>query len=336
MKNLSLGYKIAFIINNVFALLLLLSYLTVFISPAVFPVSGVLNFSIPILWIINALFVILWLLKLKRQLILSVIVMALGWFQLRHIFVIPSQVKYAEKGIKVMSYNVMQFYSKTDKRKSTYLEISEFINNENIDVLCFQEYNTKKENLFPEYIYRTPNNDSNSINSIILSKYPIIKYQNYGFGISNNSGVFADITINSDTIRVFSVHFESLNIRQDADALNSEPKDKLVKRLSKTFERQINQLKESENDILNSPFPVVLAADMNNTALSHLYRGLKNLHFKDTFVESGQYYGKTYSFFELPVRIDMIFIDEGLKSIDFKNYNIDFSDHEPVMAEIGL
>ncbi len=336
MKRLSFGNKIIFIVNNVFAILLLLSYLTVFISPADFPISGVLNFSIPLLWMLNGLFVIFWLIKLKKQILLSGIIMAIGWFQVQNLFVLPTGETKTENGIKVMSYNVMQFYSLKEKQKSTFQNINDFLKAEAPDVICFQEYKIEKTNLFQDYQFRVINNDSANLKTVILSKYRIINDKHYGFGSSNNSAVFADIVINNDTLRVFSIHFESLNLKQDIQMLQEEPNRRLAKRLSRSFSRQILQIEEIEKDIINSPYPVVLSADMNNTAFSHLYKRITDLGLKDTFVESGEYYGRTFNFFGLPVRIDMIFVDPELRSIHFKNYDVDFSDHKPVMAEIGL
>lgn len=336
MKSLSFGCKVLFFINNIFAFCLLISYLTAFISPGNYPITGILNFSIPFLWGINGFFALIWLLKLKKHLFLSLIIMAIGWFQMKNIFVIPSNTSYAKKGIKVMSYNVMQFYSLKEKRKSTYKEIEKFIDKENIDILCFQEFKAENDNIFPNFKYKLINNDSTQLKTSILSKYPIINQHHYDFGISNNSGVYADVVLKNDTIRVFSVHFESLNLRQDIDQFTDEPKNRLLKRLSRTFKRQIEQLNEIQNEIKTSPYPVIFSADMNNTALSHLYRRLNKLNLKDTFTESGSLYGKTFSFFDIPVRIDMIFIDDALTSLQFKNYKVDYSDHRPVMAEIGL
>ena len=74
---------------------------------------------------------------------------------------------------------------------------------------------------------------------------------------------------------------------------------------------------------------------MNNTAYSWDYTNIKN-EFQDTFSESGKGFGKTYEFKKFPLRIDYIFVDEGIKVIDHKNLKQKFSDHYPVLATLEL
>lgn len=336
MKSLSLGNKLLFILNNIFAALLLIAYLTTFISPLFIKYTALINFSIPFLWVIHILFIMIWLIKLKKQVFLSIIVMALGWYHFQKIMVFNNTQHQYSDGIKIMSYNVMQFYNKEDKRRNTYKDIQKFVEEQNPDVICMQEFNVFDNSLFPDYKYKIESQKSKGFKTNLLSKYPIINHEKFGFGVSNNSAVYADIVKGEDTLRVFSIHFESLNLKPTIERINEEPKEKLLKRLGKTFTRQIEQLNTLKPHIENSPHPVVIGADMNNTGLSYMYRQLINLNLKDSFLESGNYYGKTYNFGLLPIRIDMILIDENLNSSNFKNYTVNYSDHFPIMTEIHL
>jgi len=336
MKKLSLTHKIVFVVNNLFAFLLLLSYLTVFISPAKYPISGILNFSIPFLWIVNGIFLLFWILNLKKQFLLSFLTIALGWFQFQNLFSFSNDSIKNENAIKILSYNVRQFYSLKSRHESTYANINEIVIKNKADIVCFQEFRKSNEHLFPNHEYKVINKDSVNIKTVVVSKHPIINSKFYGFGKSNNSAVYADITVKEDTIRVFSTHFESLNLNQDLKKLKDEPNRKLVRRLSRTFKRQIEQIKELEKDIINSPYPVVFSADVNNTALSYLYRYISNLELKDTFSESEDFYGSSFTFFKLPVRIDMIFTSQEFTILNFRRINENYSDHRPVMAEISL
>ncbi|TKS56366.1 endonuclease/exonuclease/phosphatase family protein [Mesohalobacter halotolerans] len=336
MKKLSLGYRILYFVNVAFAILLALSYLTSFVSPRTFSLLALINFSIPLLWVFNICFALIWLVKLKKYFFLSFIVIALGWFHFQKLFVLKSIDKDNEHSFKVMSYNVMQFYSLKDNRKSTYKDIESFIYQENPAILCMQELKYFKKPIFKKFKYNTLDTQNLSLQSAIYSHYPILDVKRFDFEASGNSAIYADIKMKADTIRVFSAHFQSLNLKPDIATINEEPKEKLIKRLQKVFEKQLNQFDLIKEDVTHSPYPVLFCADMNNTALSYLYQQITDLGLKDSFLESGKYYGKTFNFGVLPVRIDMILLSDSLDANSFKNYDVDYSDHFPVMAEIKL
>jgi len=336
MKKLSFGYKIIYIINIVFAVLLALSYLSSYISPKTFSILALVNFGIPLLWVVNLGFALLWILKLKKYFVLSLLVLALGWFQLKNLFVFSNSNKDSNQTFSVMSYNVMQFFSKNDAKATTINSIKTFIKDENPNIICLQEFKNTEINQLKNYRYKAFDVNKTVLQSAIFSRYEIVNSKHFDFKNSGNSAIFADIVINTDTVRIFSTHFQSLNLKPDLKTIQEEPKERLVKRLEQVFKQQLNQFSLIENDIKNSPYPVVFCTDLNNTALSYLYRRLINLNLKDSFLESGQFYGNTYNFGVFPVRIDMILISDKLESTSFKNYKVDYSDHYPVMAKIAL
>ena len=71
--------SVLYVANIIFAILLLLFYATSFISPKAFQLGGLLNLFTPVLFIINLLFLVFWLLKLKRYFFISFITLLLGW-----------------------------------------------------------------------------------------------------------------------------------------------------------------------------------------------------------------------------------------------------------------
>ena len=78
MKNLSFLDKILYLANSLFATLLLLSFLLPYISPVIIPVFAILSLFVPVLLIMNFVFTIYWLLKLKKQFLLSFILLGIG------------------------------------------------------------------------------------------------------------------------------------------------------------------------------------------------------------------------------------------------------------------
>ena len=84
MKKLSLLDKLISVINAVLATLLLLSYIVPYISPKTIPLISLVSLAVPFLIIANTLFLIYWVLKLKKQFALSAVILGLdGWFH-RH------------------------------------------------------------------------------------------------------------------------------------------------------------------------------------------------------------------------------------------------------------
>ena len=80
MKNLKLIGKLIYAINALVATMLLLSYVLPYVPPKTFSLLSVLSLGVPILIVANVLFFIYWLIKLKKQLILSLFVLIIGYF----------------------------------------------------------------------------------------------------------------------------------------------------------------------------------------------------------------------------------------------------------------
>ena len=94
------------------------------------------------------------------------------------------------------------------------------------------------------------------------------------------------------------------------------------------------QVDDVSQHINNSPYPVIVCGDFNDTPVSYTYHQLsKNLN--DAFVESGKGINYTYSGI-LPVfRIDYILYDDFFKSHDYNVNKIKISDHYPVSCNFS-
>ena len=55
---------------------------------------------------------------------------------------------------------------------------------------------------------------------------------------------------------------------------------------------------------------------------------------QDTFIEKGSGFGSTYKFPFFPMRIDFILTSKKIKVIDFKVFDINLSDHKPILASL--
>ena len=75
---INLFNKIIFLLNLLAVILLLLSYTIPFLPPSKYAALSVLSLGVPLLLLLNALFVIYWTISLKSQLFLSLLVLILG------------------------------------------------------------------------------------------------------------------------------------------------------------------------------------------------------------------------------------------------------------------
>ena len=110
MQQQSWWSKLIFYLNIVFAVATFVAYTLPFLAPKAFPFLSVLTLVLPFFLMINFLFFLYWLLQLKRQMILSGILLLLGISFLNRFYKF-SETNLPEEpnDIKLMSYNVRLF-----------------------------------------------------------------------------------------------------------------------------------------------------------------------------------------------------------------------------------
>ena len=340
MKKLSWLNKLVFIVNSLFATVLLLSYLVPFISPKTLPSLALLSLIVPILIIINIIFAVYWLIKLKRQFLLSTLVLLIGFNTLGSFYRLSEKKVLLNDDFKIMSYNVRLFniYKwKKEGKEETLKLVKDFISEKNPDIICFQEFLTKYDVNFDypyKFINNNPNKDISYFGQAIYSKHKIINSGSLDFVSNANNAIFADIVKNNDTIRIYNVHLESLKIQLNKENFGEKNSEKLLKRLENNFKKQAQQAEKLIAHEKKCRYKTIICGDFNNTAFSWVYRKLKG-NKNDAFVEAGKGFGKSYDYF-FPERIDFIFPNKEFKINNFKTFGIKYSDHFPIMARLNI
>jgi endonuclease/exonuclease/phosphatase family metal-dependent hydrolase len=105
----------------------------------------------------------------------------------------------------------------------------------------------------------------------------------------------------------------------------------LSARLKTGFISRARQAKVLKDHIRNSPYPVIITGDFNDTPVSYVYGKLRK-GLNDSFVHSGYGAGFTYRGYYPANRIDYILFDDALKSSSFEITKVRYSDHYPVTA----
>lgn len=337
MKNLSAFHKLVFFINNIFALLLVIALFIPYFEPKSFPKISVLSLAAPVLLFTHVLFIAFWILVgFKKQFLLSsfCVLLAITFSYFPYKF--SRTVIETENNISVMSYNVRNFnrYLWIDD-KDVPNKISKFIADTNPDILCLQEYYNSKEIAinFP-YQYVEFRGAKSKTGQAIFSKYKIINKGSLDFKKSRNNAIFADILRDSDTIRIYNIHLESLGIRPDSVYLSEQNSKRLLYRLSESFVKQQAQVEQFVQHKKKCKSNIVITGDFNNTAYSWAYDKIKD-DFQDTFLQAGNGFGKTYTLKKYPLRIDFILVSEKFQVNEHQNFKIKFSDHEPILARLS-
>jgi len=356
-----LADRIILVLNAIAAAGMLLAYLAPVVNPSKAIIPALFGLAYPFLLLLNLLLMCYWLIQLKKELFITLIVILLGWNHLNNL--LPLNLKDAkipgssspDRMIKALSYNVRGFdrYNWTTDPQIKR-EILDFTIEQDPDILCFQEYYSssrkgeshskflKELRILPEsaVYYTVDQANKSGFGIATFSRYPIIKKSRIPFNTSFNAAMYTDILFQLDTIRVFNVHLQSINFRQEDYAFMDTVRLKysheqirgiknIGSQLKKAFTLRVEQSEMIANYIKNSPFPVVVMGDFNDTPQSYAYHKIKKgMH--DAFRVAGRGFGNTYAG-ELPsFRIDYIMYSNPITSFQFKRIKTDYSDHFPI------
>ena len=278
--------------------------------------------------------------------------------------------------VKVMSYNAKLFglYDEEDKkeRDSKRNQVYDLFEREKPEILCLQEYFYDGSGLleFPTtdtimkilqlenisrncYVFFPVNNKTKDYHYglAVFSKYKIVSGGCvFSDDSSTNAVVYVDVKYKSDTLRIYNVHLASMHMdaadyamgkeiaSRGIDDPNLDRKAKILsKKVGKAFIERQAQVQVLRNHIDNSPYPVIVCGDFNDSPVSYTYHKVSK-GMKDAFRESGGGRGRTYNGEAFPsYRIDYIFHDERFKSFGYITYDsLKVSDHYPIWTYISL
>ena len=347
MKGISLIDKLLYSTNSICLLLLILSYLSPYVSPTFFWPISFFGLLFPVLYIVNIFFLIYWMFGIKKQIWANIIILLIGIQYIGLFFGTQPKISENTDCVKVLSYNVRLFnrygwIAKTDVKS----EIVSFLKTENADILCIQEFYTPDEIPTFNYAYKHIGLQSkkNQWHMAIYSNFPQINKATVSIKGErmNNTCIYSDLNINNDTIRIYNVHLASNWFKESDYSFLQNPKKEnlekgikgIVERMKSSYKKRAKEARVIKEHMQSSPYPIILCGDFNDTPLSYAYNTISE-NLKDAFKESGKGIGQ--SFVKIPaLRIDYILHEKRFKSYNYKRHKQKLSDHYAVSCEVDI
>ena len=346
---------------------LILSYAAYYINPEKVWYMAFFGLAYPLILSVNILFMLLWLILLKKYMWIPLITILVGFSHVLSILQIRSGEQVPVSGsFKIVSFNVHggTEYSKNPSQNGNLPSLINFIRDQDPDILCLQEFYLKRKDsiyalkefadsigmkyfYFNNYYLKRKRTRIEAL--VIFSKFPIIRKAFLQFDHSSTFAIYTDIKIKDEIIRVFNVHLESFQFGQDDYTFYSNiaeaetPKTplkegsmKIYLKLRKSYELRAKQVDKLRSDINKSPYPKLVCGDLNDTPTSYSYQVVSK-GMTDAFKESGSgIFGNTYRGNFPSFRIDYILTDKKFEAYKYMKHPVDFSDHFPISTFVNI
>lgn len=317
------------------------------VDPEVFWLTSFLGLGYIYLLVVNIAFVILWLIFYWKYLFLSLITLLVGINIHQRTFNYGGDTT-TNEGIKVLTYNVLHFYSFLEDRTAENT-VLDWIASQEADIICLQETKLQKKGdlnplrlkkRFPGIVHCQLAHQGAWSGPVTFSKYPILKMGEIRFEDSNNMVIYTDVKIETDTLRIYNCHLQSYGIKEEdysiIDSLGFQNEKlqeakQLSLKLRDAYKRRASQVKQVKAHIEACAYPIIVCGDFNDTPMSYTYNEINEV-LTDSFVESGKGVSTTYRGKLPPFRIDYVFHSEDFVASGYKRHLVEYSDHYPVSA----
>lgn len=360
------------LLNLLVLLALLLSCMSVMVSPVEVWQLSFAGFAFPVILLLNLLFLLVWLLKLDKFLPLPLLSLAVSWPFIHSVFVMNDSGTNKEAGIKLMTWNVKNFdLYNWSHNTETREKMMALIKNENPDILCLQEFYTNNQLFFNREYLRdslgyTFSHFSPTVDLVkhpkgklqqtlwksgelhqqwgvaIFSKFPITDTGSIDFANSLTNGcIYSNVKINNKTLRVYNVHFQSMHLGYndyatiDSLQVNQNSDWKPVKNIIQKMKRAYAKRAVQAVEVAKN-----MAAYPGSKIVCGDFNDVPVSYtyqtvkgnLQDAFIEKGNGFGATF-INKIPVfRIDYVLFDKPLKINSYKTIHNTLSDHYPVLV----
>ena len=329
---------------------------------------SLLGLGFQAVFLVNLVLIFTWLLKRSKIILIPILAAVMVYPQLSLLYQIEktNEIVLADshkQEVSFMSFNVRLFdLYDWSHNQLTRQKILELIASEKPEIMCLQEFYSSQRGNFDnesalldmshidyvhiEYPLNLYGSDNYGIGT--FSSHPIV-----GRGVLNfeeptaNNCIFTDILIGTDTIRVYNCHLQSVKLADSdykfIEGLGKTAKEEekiqrtrnILSRLKNAFIKRARQAEYISEHIAQSPHPVIVCGDFNDTPISYTYKVIA-AGLKDAFIESGSGFGSTYAGPLPGLRIDYILHSKEIVSHDFEILKVKLSDHYPIQTKFAI
>lgn len=353
------SHNILIVINLAFVFCLLLGNLATIVPAGKLCILPYFGLFYPF-WVLgNLAFLIYWIFRKKRIVILPLLVCLLFSGGIRNTFTLPFGKKAPnDSNVTILSFNM--FGMKSAKQIT---DVKDFLFEQDADVVCLQEFgfvaNSKQlsqeqviklfEEKYPyHHLWYKNQNHSFWVGNATFSKYPIVNKELVEYESRNNVSILSDIVVENDTIRVINNHLESYKLTPkeihdlkeamgERDTLLKSSTTKLLTKMNLAYRIRTEQAKIVASAVKESKYPVVVCGDFNDVPQSYAYHKIKGHRLQDLGNKSGWGYRHTYNRHLFLVNIDHILIDKHLYPSSYEVLSATkISDHYPVVGSFNI
>ena len=361
------------LLNTGVALVFLLACCNRFLHPDTWWFISLLAFIFPVLLILEVGFVFFWLFVSPRWILLPLLTLVIGWWQVSAFFALHSgSSDFSKKDsstLRVLTWNVHRwddFESRPPGTVKHRVPMLDQVNSYNADLLCFQEFYEPmdsaqsiiryiRENLHYPYYYFSRDYESHwgkfhfQTGNIIFSRYPILMTMRDKVTSDSTdhteSLIQTDIDFHGQRVRLATVHLQSVLfkgkdfrdveiVRHGKDSILDASRS-LAKKLRYALGLRGYQADQVRSHLDKSPYPSVVCGDFNDLPNSYTYARIRGDRL-DAFRETGFGIGRTYIHISPTLRIDYILPSAEFQVLQCRKNVFPYSDHYSVLADLRL
>lgn len=349
----------------ILGLLLVVSGQSPSLSPLVSPYLPLLGLSFPVLYLINIVLFIYWIVQIKWKALIpsAFLFLNLGqaglYFQWNEKYEFPPT---KADNLKVITYNANLFGHFSDQWNLD--SVVSIIHSENPDVACLQEvyakegsleklFSTLKKTCHYNYgvVYKL--NKKRQYGMVVLSKFPIVEWSKINFkDTTGNMAMQVDVELSSpnfpessEVVRIYNIHLQSFRFNKDdykaiekarsTNQIDEKNTKGLIERITLAYNKRTKQVDILNDRMKSCDLPRIVMGDFNDVPISYAYRQLSK-SLNDAFLERGMGLETTYKGPFPSFRIDYILHSEQFDCVQYNSRENVPGDHKLISAEFNL